>query len=227
MQLTVAKNFWARFPERYTYLQQSCELTASMLDFTGLEVSWLIAAETQGIDAAGREQMQKFCLDYGYQLIWHDGPADLGANMNFLFDNIQTDVFLYIQDDYAPTMDIPDILSDVQYLQQHENLGIIRYPYFDGFVDNPAFVRVNDRYVNIPKGAMTYRYSDNPHLQHKRWREKAGRYKEFIGQTMSEVAMDEQARHTPLDIYCRDLPRGFSHTGTVSTVPEKWEQMKK
>jgi len=237
LDLVLLTTYWGRFPERKEYLENNFKTVKDRVDFTDLRVHRLLSIETQGETVERFAPVAALARDFGYTVIEHKAPAHLGNHLNFALDQSYklADVVFYIQDDYFPVGSITGLFEEVSFLMSHKDrVGIVRYPYEDQmFASWPeeGYALPQNRLRVVPK-TVPYCYSDAPHLQHRVWREKTGRYSSyqanlnFFGSTDSENIMVDQAVRSPLQIVMREeYQKMFSMRGSMSTVPEKWGHM--
>lgn len=154
-ELTVGVTTWVKYPIRLAYLEQSMRLCRERLDLKGLSVRYVVSAESQDTPEQNKESLQRLCEQYGYELVWNNRPADLGANLNNLWEHVRTPIMLYVQDDYAPEVPIPDIVQDVDFLASRSDIGIVRYPYHKEFCDASWAYLDGTSYQIVPR-TMSY-----------------------------------------------------------------------
>jgi len=63
-------------------------------------VDWLVAAESLGCDLETKRLFAELCGDQGIRIVWHEGPPDLGDCLNLMISRVETELLMYIQDDW-------------------------------------------------------------------------------------------------------------------------------
>lgn len=131
--------------------------------------------------------------DFNFRLITTPKNKGLGNNINKGQDAVQTNLTLYVQEDFTPTTIFPEKFETaLSLINSKPEIDIVRfYAYFEY-----PFLK------NVDKGfyEMTFKiwktgyqkfyvYSDHPHLRRKNFFEKFGRYVEGQKGDVTEYSM--------------------------------------
>lgn len=99
---------WPRYVERAEYLERSLASLRAHVACDGLEVSWVVTAETQGCDAVADNMMATSCDRHGFQLVRRTGNPSLGAHLTDTLRSVQLwDLLFYTQEDWLAIGRVP------------------------------------------------------------------------------------------------------------------------
>ncbi len=116
----------------------------------------------------------------------------LGNNINKGQDLVNSELTLYVQEDFSPTNNFPDILQKSISIMQNSEFDIIRfyaygkYKYLKDYDHEFSEMIFNFWPLSYKK---YYFYSDHPHLRRSNFFEKFGRYAEGYNPEQTEYRM--------------------------------------
>lgn len=132
---------------------------------------------------------------YNFKFISAPVNKGLGNNINKGQDAVTKPFTLYIQEDFEPQLQFPQVLQTaLDIIKKDDFFDIIKfyayfpYPYTKpyGYGFSETIFRYKLWYANHLK---FYFYSDHPHLRHSNFFEKFGRYSENIHSDKTELLM--------------------------------------
>jgi hypothetical protein len=237
--VTVAIVTWIRYPERLDYLGQTLCGLRDHLQHRGRLARILISAERESVLLS--DELDELCASADADLIWHDGVADVGDNMNHLFAAVDTKYVLFDEDDWMLDRDL-DITPDLSLLDAKDT-DLVRYSWWttpERAAETPEFTRAGVHYFrprpdHLP--AYPAYYSNDPFVAAlDRWYKVIGPYRHAgreHGFSISEEDYDLRCRAAGVRISARvrdqsDWTRAgwgrfFRHIGTRSAMTEKWD----
>jgi hypothetical protein len=236
--VTVAIPTWARYPERIEYLRRTLAGLRGHLTLGDRLARILVSAEREACIPAAIEYI---CTDFGADLIWHDGVADVGDNLNHLFAAVDTKYVLFDEDDWMLDRDL-DITPDLGLLDA-DDADLVRYSWWttpERAEETPDFTRAGVHYFrprpdHLP--AYPAYYSNDPFVAAlDRWYGVVGPFRHAgreHGFSISEEDYDLRCRAAGVRISARVRNRSdwtragwgrfFRHIGTRSAMTEKWD----
>ncbi len=84
----------------------------------------IVAAER--VEAPFALALERLCRRHGCLLHWHEPPADIGRNSNFLWEMCTCPYVVWTQEDNTFFHHV-DISSDIDFLHAHQDCLIVRY----------------------------------------------------------------------------------------------------
>ena len=106
-RLTIVMTAWMRYAIRLVYfrrivvaLKKHLCVSAANCRLEDVVVDWLVAAESLGCDLETKRLFAELCGDQGIRVVWHEGPPDLGDCLNLMISRVETELLMYIQDDW-------------------------------------------------------------------------------------------------------------------------------
>lgn len=230
--VTIGITAWLRYEERWTYLRRTIQALRDRL--VGAEqAKWLVAAEREA--SLHADDLEKFCRDCGINLVWHEGIADIGENLNLLVRTTGTRHLLYVQDDWELRRDF-DIGPDLELLE-NGRFDVVRYAWWTT-PDRAATL------IPFEHGGTTYwpldpthlpaypaYFSHNPYLARCHVYDKVGpfiRNGRDKGFAFGEEDYDLRVRAAGIKVVGRGPSWSkwldhFDHLGLMSSMTEKWE----
>lgn len=132
---------------------------------------------------------------YSFRLVKSPVNKGLGHNLNLGQTAVTKPFVLYIQEDFEPSADFPQMLQlSEQYMQEDERIDMTRffahyrYPYLKPFVRDERFSISYFSYI-ARRYDKIYNYSDLPHLRRKDFAKKFGKFREGIAGDRTEYWM--------------------------------------
>jgi glycosyltransferase involved in cell wall biosynthesis len=129
----------------------------------------------------------------GFRLITSPENKGLGNNLNKGQEAVQTELTLYVQEDFEPDYRLRTALTDaVGFMNSDKDLDLVRffayrkYPYTIPYKNGFSEIYVPMTGTNYQK---VYAYSDHPHLRRSSFPCKFGRYVEGIKGDRTEYRM--------------------------------------
>lgn len=221
---TVAMTCYLNDEERLDYLNQTLEAMWIKIDPKPSRV--LISAEVDGVSPGLCEALRLMADHRGAEVAWHRGPADLGANLNFMLGQVRTDLLLYLQEDWLLHR-LLDIGPDLRLLAA-DSADFVQYWWWPDTpealghrleFDGVAYHRIR------PEGQINWYYRDNPYLARRDAFARIGPFPEYAGKRGSgaEYHYSQMARQAGVRIYGRGEDPGhadryFRHIGAVSAI---------
>jgi hypothetical protein len=178
----------------------------------------LVCSEKLGPEL--REQFELVADAHRVDLQYHPGPAEIGANHNFLLENVSADYTMFIEDDFHLERPL-DLSDDIDFLEANPDFVMVRY-----FVGNESSI---DPLGELSPGMWevgklsNYPYSNTPHLRHRERFATLGPHLVGGGWGAQEHHMGRMLRDSPLRIAVR-RPDYFSHWGRIASQPERWPE---
>lgn len=132
---------------------------------------------------------------YSFRLLKSPVNKGLGHNLNLGQTAVTKPFVLYIQEDFQPSANFPQVLQlSEQYMQEDASIDMARffahyrYPYLKPFSKDERFSISYFSYMAIRYDKI-YNYSDLPHLRRKDFPVKFGRFREGIDGDRTEYWM--------------------------------------
>jgi len=214
---------WPRYPERNKYTECVVNSLRENLIIDKFETRWVISSESQKLEPENKKELERIAKKYKFELLFHEGPANLGANLNFANANLKGDFTLYVQDDFMCTEKI-DVALDVAFFEKYPKYKLVRY-YWRG--NTEPRTKLCDTHFSLSKKCRNY-YSDNPHIKTRDFHSIVGKYV-TIDNSACEHRMNSSVKKSQVELALRrdpsdpEKPRTrFVHIGHKSSMTEKW-----
>jgi hypothetical protein len=220
MTIDVLLTTWPNHPLRMNYFCRTVEALRENLSAGGHPLRYRAFAERER-DARHRwmgKELEAFCRANEIQLDWKPAPANLGRLLNLIYGSSESDLRLYIQDDWL--LEVPlDIGAAADHLLARDDCGGIR------FWANTRFSGVDGPWLAVDRNA-DWAYGDNPALWHRRFFDRYGPFEEGGGFGTHECSMNLSVRTGPLKILtvpemAKDASHYFRHIGEISSLPNE------
>lgn len=197
MAFSTSTNDQFDFPEislLITHYNRSNSLERLLLSFEKLNCTFgeIIVSD----DASKKEHLDalmELSERHRFKLITADENKGLGNNLNKGQDAVRYKYTLYVQEDFVPTIDLPENLKvALDRMIADDELDIIRlyayilYPYLKEY--HLGFSKMYLPFLGL-KYTKIYQYSDHPHLRKSSFLTKFGRYQEGIKGDTTEYNM--------------------------------------
>ena len=214
---------WPRYIERNQYLERVVRSLRENLIVKNIKTRWVISSENDNVELKNKKDLQRIADQYEFELLFHGGLPNLGANLNFAHKHLNGDFILYVQDDFQCTEKI-DISIDIDFFKKYPKYKLIRY-YWRGGTKPRSFLC--DTHFSLSKKCRNY-YSDNPHIKTKDYHSIIGNYV-TTDNSRCEHDMNSKSKKSTVELALRrdpiypEKPRTrFVHVGHKSSMTEKW-----
>lgn len=231
--LSIVMTTWLNLPDRFGYLRQVVEALRRNLripardDDQSLLRDWIVAAEFNERDATLDGEFTDYCDQHGLRIVWNrDGP-DLGNNLNLMISEVETELLLYVQDDWILHR-VLNIEPDMTMLRR--GIDFVQYWWCPDKPEalGPPQQHEGVNYHHIQPVHQTWYYRDNPFLARRDAFDKLGPFLSCDGAAWR--AERHMANHAKSIV--RIVGRGnepdnkdefFRHIGHESTRSAKWK----
>lgn len=191
-------------------------------------------------DDGSRPEHQAILVDlrdeYGFDLVTTSQNKGLGNNINKGQDAVRTPYTLYVQEDFMPLEQAPDVIAAaLDRMQRDSSLDLVRlyayfpYPYCEdaggGF--SRMIFRPQIWYTNHLK---FYFYSDHPHVRRSTFFDRFGRYVEGTNSDIAEFTMCLSVlKHKGKGLFYNDFTQVFDQVNSsaepsTATFRSDWKQ---
>ena len=215
MDVEIAMTAWTNCLPRLEYLDMTLR---SLKMHLPVDVPIFICSEDLEDDY--RHQFELIAGAYGVAVHYHEPPAEIGSNHNFVLSKCSADYVLFVEDDFH--MERPlDLSDDIDFLEDNPDFVMVRY-----FVGQESSVDIINDFGNglLEIGKLSnYPYSNTPHLRHRERFATLGQFAENVGWGCQEHAMGDKLRESPLRIAVR-RPDCFVHAGRFASQQERWPE---
>ena len=217
-QLDVALVTWPNHPSRIEYFRKTVAALRSKLTAPGYRLHFVCSSETQRDPKHPwfGDELEEACKEYRVALVYRDGPASLGANMNAALRLCVTELLFLVQDDWL-LLDDCNLSPGADYMRDHAEVDYIRYSWPG---DLPTFVDYADGWRRIDWAGL-WPYGDDPQLRRKSFPDKFGWYIEGGRHGVSEGAMVHSVSAKRATILAADKCY-FGHCGEVASVIDEY-----
>jgi len=218
-KIDVVMTAWPNHPSRMAYFRHTLRSLQERLSATGYDMRFCCSSETERDPAQAwcGEELAALCESSGVALVWRDGEASLGANMNAAMRLVSAPLFLLVQDDWALLRDC-DMGPGARFMLDHPDVALLRYSWPDCDAMRPTFVDQPDGWRRIDLRGK-WPYGDDPALRHGDFMQRWGWYKEGGLHGCSEGDMLHRLVRGGADIRVIDGEPAFGHIGTIPSVP--------
>lgn len=182
----------------------------------------IVAAER--VEEPYSRAFQRLCESHGCELHWHDPPADIARNSNFLWGLCTAPYVLWTQEDNGFFHHV-DISADVDFLAAHDDSVIVRYVgshlvRIVGPVPGTDLLEVDRR--------GPWPFTDMAHLRHReRFSSRVGPQPEGVTFGMAEAILGTRiAQRADCRVLLRKVqPASHADVGRIlSTQRNRWPQ---
>lgn len=217
--IDIAIPAWPNHPKRLEYVSRVIESLRANLFASRHLLRYFCSAESErdpGHEWKGT-QLTKLCEKHGIPLVYRDGPASLGGNMNSAIQMCTSPWILVVQDDWMLRSPI-DLSDGVDFMQRRSDIALIRYEVPVRKTGGTAFCGGDGEFRKVDI-AGPWPYGDGPHLRRQDFWTKFGWYKESGKHGRSEVAMQKLLVKRNANIWATAASH-FQNIGDVASVPE-------
>lgn len=208
---------WPNHPARWEYFLRTMLALQNHLTASRHEIRWYCSAETERDPrhAWQGNRLEDFCGRYGIELAWHEGRANLGANMNAALRLGSSPTVLLVQDDWLLLRDL-DLSPGVEFMDAG-GAELLRYSFPDNDLMRPTFHGHEDGWLRIDLRGR-WPYGDDPHLRRRDFVETYGWYLEGGGHGTASATLMRTLMLLCADIAVADRSSYFRHFGDVTAV---------
>ncbi len=204
--------------KRTEYALQTIAAARELLHYQG-DLKWYVADDGSPIEHVF--SVWDALSDLG--VAGHTQRRGYGGNANAAWDAAQSDLTLWLEDDFKLTTHL-DLTPHAYALMDNPELGMIRL----GYIDHERLEPVRDfrgrAYHTLPRewpDASFYAFTGHPSLRHARYRQAYGDYPEGLVPGDTELAYAYQYRigAGPLVVWPEELPceGTWAHIGAIKT----------
>ncbi len=156
---------YPRYPERVTYLEQALAEARRYLSASRHEMLMICSCETE--PQGDVQAVRDLCGQFGVAFYGNDGSPSMGANQNNVMQIAVHDlaadyVLIHVDDCYA--VEPIDLSDDVDFLDQHPEIDILRYHWSGRPGACPTFHERPDGYMQVDPTSKWF-YDDSPHIR--------------------------------------------------------------
>lgn len=179
-----------------THYNRSNSLNTLLEGFQKLNCSFKeIIVSDDGSNELHHKKLVELQTKYDFQLISTEKNKGLGNNINKAQKNVTATYTLYVQEDFIPKIQFPEIFHKaLKIIEDDSKIDIIRfyayfkYPYLSHYDTDFGLMNFHSEpwYFNHLKFHF---YSDHPHLKRSKFYEKFGWYKEGAKGDDTEYSM--------------------------------------
>jgi len=238
MKISILLTHWPRYVSRFQYFTQVIGSLKAFLprSTTQHTFQYFVGLETHECHSeALLNAALNFCDATDVLPLWHEAPPSLAGNFNNAVAYLNTDYFIYVQDDFTLRRELV-LDTDIAYMESHKDVGVIRYNAGGSSLASSKVLEGEDLYTLrelVPD--CPYYWSDQPYLMRKSVMEFYGPYPESTRDVIQEVAMNKQVKKAVREgNQGRILVRGYAeprqarhpfffHVGNESSMTEKIE----
>lgn len=216
MSIDVALVTWPNYPHRREGFSECVRRLKRHLSASRHTLNWHCTSETQDVDDAAREWLERACRTHEIEQWWRSGPAEQGANMNCALQHCSGSHILLVQDDMLLTGDL-DLSPAADFLDQHSDFALVRFGWaYTEFTGPIGSFQEADR-------AGRYFYADEPHLRRGTFAQEFGFYTEGGPHGSVEGEMKSRLTNNRWRIAATMEPH-FTHGGIKSSMSERWPE---
>lgn len=177
-----------------THYNRSLSLYKLLSAFEALQCTFEdIVISDDGSEPAHQERIRSWENQFTFRLICAPKNKGLGNNINKGQEAVRSAFTLYVQEDFIPSDEFPERLTQaLQLMREDEQLDIVRfYAYFKYPFLRPIRNGFSEMVFKwqYPGYWKFYQYSDHPHLRRSKFFEKFGKYIEGKKGDVTEYEM--------------------------------------
>lgn len=210
-------------PERLVYLHRTLEALKAHLWTSGCDVQFVVGCEHTNMPLQLTEKVIILAERFGWRIHWHESAPMLARNIENIWSHFESEFYFNMQDDWLLRVPL-HLAEEVRFLQEHPELGVIRYRWKDKGLYMGQ--RVGDYTFLDPKGPAKKGYfGHSPYLARRTALE------EIRPLDPKEIRVSEAAVHASFKVAVHHPPM-FLHIGEKTTIhgnkiqpveaPESW-----
>lgn len=210
----VAFVIWPKQRERIMYLEKSLRSLREGLTAPGFQIVWTCNAESERVDESWfGDELAELCDREHVGLHWNPCLADLGRNMNCIFERTTADYVFITQDDHVLKRDL-DLMPGLILLLRRPRIVSVWYDWLPH--THSLWGRIGEFRMTSPISQMVL--ADRGMLLRSNFQDVYGRFREGGPFGVVEMDLNRKLKRLNAMVACSTEPH-FDDIGGVRTLP--------
>lgn len=212
MDVEIAMTAWTNNRARLGYLDATLR---AITEYLPSDIPIFVCSEE--LDGEYRYQFELIAGSYGSSIHYHDPPAEIGSNHNFLLAKCTAEFVLFTEDDCLLAQPF-DLQSDVEFLRTNPDYVMVRYV----LGHSTTCADLGNGLFEVDQHSP-YLYSNRCHLRHRERFASLGPFSENVGWGGQELDMGAAILKSTYRVAAR-IPPLFGHIGHFASQPDRWPE---